>query len=104
MADSGPVNLNLLEFVDGTKTVTDAAEQMAVVVNGYLEASATTIRIDLSDVRGVPSSFFNLLLVRVADSSGLESLDRLDFVTSTLVQRAVLDRSLQAIRDSRKAG
>jgi hypothetical protein len=68
----------------------------AVVV--YL-ADHDEVVVDLSGVRGVPSSFFNVLLLRVAEAFGAAALDsRVRFTLDSDAQQDVLNRSLSAAR------
>jgi hypothetical protein len=58
-------------------------------------------QVDLSGMRGVPSTFFNVILLGAVNAVGLDAVDRhLEFVFETRAQHEVFDRSLKAVRES----
>lgn len=93
------VTIQASQWVAPERAITDSAEDAARAAVAEL-SSGHLVEIDLSDVRGVPSSYFNLLLIRIAEAHGVAALDRVSFRFATAVQRSIFDRSAKAVRDS----
>lgn len=87
------------QWVAPERAVTDSAEDAARAIVAEL-SSGKPVEVDLTDVRGVPSSYFNLILIRIAEAHGLPALDRVTFRFATTVQRATYERSAHAVRES----
>lgn len=85
-------------FVDPAGTVVAGAEALAVGVLTALESSSV-VHVDLQGLRGVPSSFFNVLLLAVAGRFGVGALGkRLVFRFDNDAQLRIYGRSLEAVR------
>ncbi len=75
----------------------DTAEDVTTLVLAHLEAGRMAV-VSLEGLRGVASSFFNVLLDKVVARWGLAGLDRIEFRCETPTQTAVLERSLKSVR------
>lgn len=84
-------------YIDPAGSVVASASLLADTIIIDL-AHGASVEIDLSGLRSVSSSYFNTLLFRVADRCGAGAIqDRLTLRFSSQAQRAIFDRSFQAV-------
>jgi hypothetical protein len=82
----------------------DVRESGVLLANRVIEAVLTApagaqVAVTFAGVRGAASSFFNILLYRVAQHCGVGVLDsRLHFEFSSNAQRTVFTRSFEAVK------
>lgn len=93
------VTIKASQWVAPQRAVTDSAEDTAHAIVEQLRAG-NSVEVDLTDVRGVPSSYFNLILIRIAEAHGLPTLERVTFRFASAVQRTTYERSAHAVRES----
>lgn len=83
-------------FVDEARPVVECAELVAEEVSRLLRTGACVV-LSVRGVRGVSSSFFNVVLSAVAEALGSDfGGGRFDVETETKTQRMIYQRSLQA--------
>lgn len=88
--------INSQDFIDNTLPVVDSAGRIAVEASRLLRSGANVV-VSVRGVRGVSSSFFNVILSSVAEAlHGDFSGGRFDVETDTVTQRMVYQRSLHA--------
>jgi hypothetical protein len=87
------------DYVRNDSPGLDAAERLALaIVEALRGASDCTVLVSLHGLRGISSSFFNLLLGTVLDELGADAIRRqVTFETETRVQSEMLDRSRSAV-------
>jgi D-arabinose 1-dehydrogenase-like Zn-dependent alcohol dehydrogenase len=91
------IRINASEFIDERRAVVDCASLIAQEAVRELRAGANVV-VSLRGVRGVSSSFFNVLLSAVAEVLQNDfSNQRFDVETETAAQKLILQRSLEAI-------
>lgn len=84
-------------YIDPAGGVVASACLLADAVIADLQHGAT-VDVDLSGLRSVSSSYFNTLLSRVVDRCGTGAIQhRLSLRFSSQAQRAIFDRSYQAV-------
>ena len=84
-----------------TDPIVDSATRLAEAVVSSLRSGGSVI-VSLRGVRGITSSFANVILQRVVEEFGPEAVkDRLRFQTDSETQERVLARSLQALEQLR---
>ena len=84
-------------YIDPAGSVVASASLLAEAIIIDL-AHGASVEVDLSGLRSVSSSYFNTLLSRVADRCGIGAIqDRLALRFSSHAQRAIFDRSYQAV-------
>lgn len=99
MADQ--IEINAAKWIEPEMAVTESAERAAEAINHALsESDRVMVEVNLCELRGIPSSYFNLLLRRVAEAHGISAIDRVRFKLGSVVQQRVYERSAQAVRDS----
>ncbi|MCG3135318.1 MAG: hypothetical protein HMLKMBBP_02899 [Planctomycetes bacterium] len=85
-------------LIDRTGTVVEGAERVAAAVLAVLD-KAPAAKVSLVGVRGVPSSFFNVVLLAVARRFGIDAASsRLAFDFGSDAQRHIWQRSLDTLR------
>lgn len=93
---SDPV-IRAVEHSGSSRTLVDTAEDVAALVLAQMETGRMAF-VSLEGLRGVASSFFNVILDGVVARWGLAGLDRLEFRCETPTQASVLERSLKSVR------
>lgn len=90
------VTINARDYIDETKPVIDGAACVGASAAAELRAGHPVI-VSIDGLRGVSSSFFNVILSAVAEVLKNDFSDgRFEIRTDSKVQRLVLDRSLAA--------
>jgi len=90
------VTVKASDFVNPNGSVVDCAQMVAAEVASALR-SGDNVRVSVRGLRGVSSSFFNVILATVGDAIGSQLTDaRFDVETETEVQKLVYRRSLEA--------
>lgn len=98
---SPPVVILASDYWRASESIVDGAARLAEAVVLALK-SARTVTVSLRGVRGVTSSFANVVLQRVAEAHGPASMrERLLFETDSEAQRQVLSRSMDAAEQLR---
>ena len=93
-----PQTLRAAEFVKSDGSVVGSAEEIAMAAVLALGRAGELI-IDVRDVRGAPTAFFNVILLRIRDAVGADRLDRdVRFELGSGAQRLVFERSLAAVK------
>ncbi|MGP1345291.1 MAG: hypothetical protein ACTS3F_01305 [Phycisphaerales bacterium] len=93
-------NILLSDHLTPDRSVLDIAESIAAEIIHILDAGQSEVEVDLGGMRGVPSSFFNLLLLRIGERFGAAAIDRIKFGFRSPLQERVYQRSLHAVRAS----
>jgi len=84
-----------------TDPIVDSAARLAEAIVLALRSGGSDT-VSLRGVRGITSSFANVLLQRVVEEFGPSAIrDRLHFQTDSETQKRVLDRSLEALEQLR---
>lgn len=86
------------DYIDPLESAVSAAMRLAEVVLTHIR-SGTPVLISLVGLRGLSSSFFNVLFRRIASEFGEDALEhfvRIGYETET--QRLIAERSLCAVR------
>lgn len=86
------VTIRATDFLRGDETIVVGAEKLADAVLCALNDGAT-VTISMEGARGVSSSFFNVILKRVADQIGPAAANSLCFVFDSEATRMVYERS-----------
>lgn len=90
-------SLSALALIDMERTIVENAEILAAEVVKRLSTGAA-VSVSLVGLRGITTSYFNLVLRRIVKSIGFESLsERVTFEFDSSLQRLIYERSLQAI-------
>jgi hypothetical protein len=96
------ITLNSVDFIKPDRPVVESAELIAAEASRLLSSGASVI-LSVRGVRGVSSSFFNVILSAVAESLGNDfSESRFEVDTETATQRMVLQRSWDAFFPPKK--
>lgn len=91
-----PVKINARDYIDQTRPVVDSAGDVARESARHLRAGSRVV-VSVRGVRGVSSSFFNVILSAVADVLRNDFSDRrFDVETETATQQMIYQRSLAA--------
>lgn len=86
------------EFVEPSASVVDTAEQVAKAVLRELGTGEDVV-LDVREVRGASTAFFNVILLRVREAVGVDRMDRdVSFELGSSAQRLVFERSLAAVK------
>lgn len=86
-----------LDYYEAHESPVASAEALADAVVPAV-ARGESVRITFEGLRGISSSYFNALLIRLrAAASGLEVRRRVTFVTDSNAQKEILDRSINAV-------
>jgi len=89
------------DFVDDTRPVIESAALIAAQAAALLRQGSQVV-ISVHGLRGVSSSFFNVVLAGVADVLGPDLVNgRFSVDTETVTQRMIFERSLDAFRQPR---
>jgi hypothetical protein len=92
-----PIVIQATDYIDPADSVVKSAALLADAVVVDLQRGGA-VTIDLSGIRSLSSSYFNTLLSRVADQCGVEAIrDRLQINCPSPAQKAIFDRSYQAV-------
>ena len=78
----------------------DVVEDGDVLANAVLHAlnNDPHVQVSFVDMRGLPSSFFNVLLKRLCGSEyGPQVLERVEFIFDSSAQEKIFDRSKEAV-------
>lgn len=96
-----PITITAYDLINEDEDVLVSAKLIASRVIEHLKASRSVI-LDMEGVKGASSSFFNVLFIQVRDAAGPAALSDGSFVVQSRVrpQQVVLERSLQAVRQS----
>lgn len=95
---SGQGLLRASDFWRPSESIVDGAERLAEAAVAALRLHRR-ITISLSGVRGVTSSFANVLLLRILQEIGTTAIsERVTFETDSEAQKQVLERSVAAVR------
>ncbi len=102
MTTMDAVKINARDFVDESRPVVDSAMAVAQEAARQLRGGACVV-VSVRGVRGVSSSFFNVILSVVAEVLRNDFSDnRFDVETETPTQRMVYARSFSAFADRKK--
>jgi hypothetical protein len=92
------VTINAKDYVDDRVPVVQTASVIGAAAADALRAGRSVL-VSVCGVRGVSSSFFNVILSSVSQALGGDfARGRFDVVTDTTTQRLVYERSLAAFR------
>lgn len=96
--DMGPITLAAKDFLRPDETVVQGADRIAAEIARH-HSVGTPVVLSVRGVRGLSSSFFNVVLAAVASGGpGHLGPDWFKVETDTQVQRDIFERSLRAIR------
>ena len=98
--DGDRPNILLSDHLTPDRSVLDIAESIAAEIIRILDAGESDVQVDLAGMRGVPSSFFNLILLWIGERFGADAIDRSRFAFRSPLQERVYQRSLHAVRAS----
>jgi hypothetical protein len=100
MSDLMPDPILADRLIDRKGTVVEGADRVAAAVIAALDV-APQVHVSLVRVRGVPSSFFNIVLLGVANRFGVDAAaNRVLFDFGSDAQRQIYQRSLAAVRSA----
>src|SRR5271168_2313912 len=100
VATNNQTVLRAADYIDANQGLVASAKLLAEAVNQAL-ATHTNVAVDLADLRSVSSSYFNMLLLAVAETSGNDAIkSRLSLKFSTNAQEQIFRRSLEAVLKS----
>ena len=88
------------DFLDSRR---DIVESAAILADALVERinQGGGVEISLAGLKGIPSIYFNVVLLRLAEAFGPEVLEnQVKFQFSSESQRYVFERSLDAVRKS----
>jgi hypothetical protein len=92
------------DYVDPSESVVDCANRIATAVASRLQAGENVV-VSVHDLRGVSSSFFNVILTRVTRTLGPQwTEERFAVDCETKTQRTIYLRSLSAFQASARTG
>jgi hypothetical protein len=101
VATNNQTVLHAVDYIDPSQGLVASAKLLAKAVNQAL-ATHTNVVVELADLRSVSSSYFNMLLLAVADTSGNDAIkSRLSLKFSSDAQRQIFRRSFDAVLRSR---
>lgn len=90
--------INAKDFIDEKKPVIDSATKVGDQAASVLRAGGSVV-VSVQDVRGVSSSFFNVILSRVATVLHNDFDDgRFEVQTGNKTQALIYQRSLDAVK------
>jgi hypothetical protein len=90
--------LKAIDFIPENGSVIDTAEAAAACINAHLD-QGESVDVAMTGMTGVTSSFFNLVIRRVAEKFGFEVFEnRVKFRFSSTIQQQTFDRSFSATR------
>jgi hypothetical protein len=88
------------QFVAPSGSIVESAALLGDEVNARLRG-AELVRVDLSGLRGLSSSYFNTLLQRVVPMTGIEDFPRrVELVFDSAAQEQVFARSMDFLKRS----
>ncbi len=91
-------------FIDGTRPVVECAGKIADDVVLLLDQNKRVV-LSVRGVRGVSSSFFNVILSRIRDAVGARiEPTRFTVDTDTQTQRLIFERSMKAFFPDQDSG
>lgn len=95
-----PVKIEAAAYLEPSGRFITSAERLASAIVLALQ-SASNIQVSFSNLRGLPSGYFNTVLLCVANESGNDALERrLTFVFENDAQRDTFQRSMRAVLNS----
>ena len=90
------ISIDAASYAQDDRPVLECAERVAVETHRILATGANVV-VSVRGLRGVSSSFFNVILAKVAASLPAQSIaTRFSVDTDTETQRFIFERSLQA--------
>jgi len=90
------VHINATDYIQPHLSVVDCAIEIGRVVTKVLKEGGS-VRLSFRGVRGVSTSFCNVIIAAVADAlGGRPTSDRFDVDIDSALQRQVYQRSFQA--------
>ena len=93
-------NIEATMYFDPSEPVVTSAEKLVIAVNDMLR-TAEEVSVSFHGLRGVSSSYFNVLLKTIVEIHGIETLDnRVKFAFETQAQEMIFERSLKSVKDS----
>ncbi|MBW2703205.1 MAG: hypothetical protein JRF33_20485 [Deltaproteobacteria bacterium] len=96
-------SLKAIDFADAAESLVDSAERLASVLLEKL-GGQEKVTISLVGLRGVSSSYFNVVLSEVVSVYGIDAIgDRIEFLFDSYAQELVLGRSMASIRQQHVA-
>ena len=90
--------IEVSKLADPAESVIDSAERVAGVIGERLRRAETPVIVSMRGMRGVPSAFFNAILVLVRSQFGETGLQAVRFEFDSELQRSTFDRALSAAR------
>ena len=101
MSVAQPTTVLAHAFADPKLAPVQWAVRLAEHVGPHLKVGSTVV-VSFSGMRGVSSSYFNALLLKLLEFATVEQLHkRVSFETDSNAQRQILDRSVQAVLAAR---
>lgn len=98
MTDSGVASVSGSDFVDPNGSIVESAQLFANHVCVLLESDATDIEISFVGMKGLTSSYFNLLLRLVLQTVGVDGFQsRIQCRFDSPLQESVFQRSWETI-------
>ena len=85
--------------MDSTGSIVATAGRLADELVRHLR-DGHSVHISMSGMRGVASSYFNVILKRITEDLGIKALDRLHFQWDSAAQQVVYQRSLKSLMAS----
>ncbi|HTW93998.1 MAG TPA: hypothetical protein VMD30_04330 [Tepidisphaeraceae bacterium] len=94
------MTIDASKFLDKQGLAVESALLLATAVLDHL-GRGETVEVSMVGMRGVPSSYFNVLLSRIVDGFGVGAMDgRVTFRFDTRTQREIFHGSLESVRRS----
>jgi hypothetical protein len=90
------ISLNAAAFMDSTGSIVATAGRLADELMRHLR-DGHSVNVSMRGMRGVASSYFNVILQRITKELGMEALDRLHFQWDSAAQQVVYQRSLKSL-------
>ena len=97
------MDVRAADHLDPDGSIVASGERLADVVADRIDAGGASgvTSVSFDGMRGVPPTFFNVLLTRLADRCGLAAVsERVAFRFTSAVQEQVYRRSLAAVARS----
>ncbi len=94
--DPSCISLKATSFLDSTGSIVGSAGRFADELVRNLR-DGRSVNVSMEGMRGVASSYFNVVLQRITKELGIEALDRLRFQWDSTAQKVVYQRSLKSL-------
>jgi hypothetical protein len=98
MTDGVPIHVDAREFIDPQGSIVESARLLGLQVQQVVKSRQQPVEISLLGMKGLSSSYFNLLLRMLIEVTGVDQVrDRVRWRFDSPLQKSVFERSWSVI-------